>query len=129
MRMKLWKTKSLNLGSYMNIEERKVYEGTTVGLPTVGNYFWCGSLRTSTVLEIIDNYHFRTMNSIYHFEIVKDDEAHTTDPGGLGESKSVGEDIPKESGGGGRVMGRGIQEELLDILKNPSIYEKSRDTG
>jgi len=117
MKMKVKKVESLNERSKMNIQEGKVYEGTVVALPVVGNYFWCGGIRTSTVLEIIDNYHFRTENSIYHFEVVKDDKANTVPAGGLGESISTGGDLPKESGDGGRVMGRGVQEEIENFFK------------
>src|SRR5260221_13659635 len=98
MKMKLKKTASLNERSRWNIQEGKLYEGNAIGLSVEGNYFFCGNLRTSTVLEIIDNHHFRTENSIYHFEILKDDKAHTIDSGGLGESKSIGEDVSSVSG-------------------------------
>ena len=39
--------------------------------PEVGMCFYAGSLRTSTVQEVIDDNTFRTHNSIYHWEIVE----------------------------------------------------------
>ncbi len=119
MKVRVWKTASLNQSSKWNIKEGKIYEGNTLGLPEVGRSYLVSGARTlvtSEVKEIIDNYTFRTLNSIYHFEIVKDDKANTTHPGGLGESISVGEDVPKKPGHGGRVMGKGVQEEIKQIL-------------
>lgn len=75
-----------------------MYEGTAEGFPVVGLGYRAGGLYTSTVVKIIDNHHFETKNSIYHFEIVKDDKAHEVHPGGLGESKSFGEDILARAG-------------------------------
>lgn len=118
MKVRVKKTASLNQESKWNIREGKVYEGTAPGFPVVGLGFYVhGRLHTSQVTEIIDNHHFRTLNSIYHFEVVKDDKANTVDSGGLGEIESFGQDLSKESGSGGKVMGRGIQEELRDLLK------------
>ncbi len=48
------------------------YEKTGVfeGKPVVGECFYCGSLRTSTVQEVINENTFRTHNSIYQFTFI-----------------------------------------------------------
>ena len=41
--------------------------------PTVGERFWVGyDYRTSPVVEILPDNKFRTLNSVYHWEILKD---------------------------------------------------------
>ena len=38
--------------------------------PVVGECFYCGTLRTSAVQEIIDENTFKTFNSIYQFSFI-----------------------------------------------------------
>lgn len=109
MKVKVMKVESLDPQKPGRIKEGKIYEGNVLHLPVIGESFIVGGdnlLVTSTVVEILDNHHFKTRNSIYHFEIIKDDKANTVHPGGLGKSVSLGEDIPKRSGSGGDALDR-----------------------
>lgn len=94
--------------------------GYTSLLPSPGESFWVykdsgGMFVTSMVTKILDPGLFKTMNSIYQYEILSDDQAHETNPGRLGETLSSGPDVPQ--GEGKRPLGRGIREELIGIIK------------
>lgn len=54
-----------------NIEIGYTKTGACPALPVVGQCFWVGTLRTSTVKEIIDANTIRTNNSIYRWNEVK----------------------------------------------------------
>lgn len=43
--------------------------------PEAGLMFWAGTFRSSTVQEVIDDNTFKTQNSIYHWEILPEDES------------------------------------------------------
>lgn len=45
-------------------------EGVEYNKPTVGESYWGGGLRTSTVTEVIDDNNFKTLNSTYRLEEV-----------------------------------------------------------
>ena len=68
---------------------------------------------TSMVLHVWPDKRFRTLNSIYQYEILDDDKEHETNPGGLGKGPSQREGIPHRE----RPLGRGITEEVLDLIQ------------
>ena len=53
-----------------NIKTGFVKEGGVYRELKVGESFWVGSFVTSVVQEIIDEQTFRTMNSIYQWEVI-----------------------------------------------------------
>lgn len=73
MKVKLVKLKELEDARHPN----NIQEGfEKIGLrqngpPRVGNRFWVDNFSTSPVQEIIDDRTFRTLNSIYQYEILE----------------------------------------------------------
>jgi len=55
---------------------------------------------TSMVMRLLPGNQFQTLNSIYQYEILPNDQTSETDPGGLGESTSAGGDVPERKGDG-----------------------------
>jgi len=70
MNIKLTKLKELPYAVHPNnIEVGFEKTGKITSEPKVGDRFWIGQLwSTSTVVEIIDDHTFRTLNSIYHWD-------------------------------------------------------------
>jgi hypothetical protein len=71
MKVKLYKLSDCSDPEYPNhIQAGYVTEGMMLKEPIVNECFYVGSLRTSLVQEIIDEFTFKTVNSIYRYESV-----------------------------------------------------------
>lgn len=112
------------LHEFSFINDGYEFTGFSFDLPQVGEAFWLitkeglGYFHTSTVVEILDNYHFRTMNSIYYYEILKDDKT-SMDSGGLGEDQPAGPNVPPKSGAAGAVDARAkLRERARKLLED-----------
>lgn len=74
MKVKITKLKELEDAEYPNNIpegfERIDYFWPGQGEPVIGERFWVGRFNTSLVQEIIDAETFRTLNSVYKWEII-----------------------------------------------------------
>lgn len=73
IKIKVTKLEERSDAKYPNkISIGREFYGYLVEKPIVGSRFNVGSLSTSTVQEIIDEFTFKTYNSVYRYEILKD---------------------------------------------------------